>query len=127
MHVLDADVAAVGVLEKVDDAVQRRGVRKRQNAGIEPLLEIGFGETERLDAEVFRERARAAERDGLEPTVKGAQRGLNDLRLRERGRVLPNLKEDGEFGPKTLARIDEELVRAGPTWLVETLRKNRLA
>ena len=51
----------------------------------------------------------------------GLQRGLNDIRIRRPSRVLPHLKEDGEFGPRTLARIDEELVHGGATGLVDDL------
>ncbi len=35
--------------------------------------------------------------------------------------VLPHLKEDGEFGPRTLARLDEELLRGGPSSVIRDL------
>ena len=35
--------------------------------------------------------------------------------------ILPHLKEDGEFGPRTLARLDEELLRGGPSSVIRDL------
>ena len=35
--------------------------------------------------------------------------------------VLPHLKENGEFGPRTLPRLHEELLRGGPSSVIRDL------
>ncbi|MEE2969439.1 MAG: hypothetical protein VX741_04825 [Pseudomonadota bacterium] len=35
--------------------------------------------------------------------------------------ILPHLKEDSDFGPRTLARRDEELLRGGPSSVIRDL------
>jgi len=54
-------------------------------------------------------------REAKTTSERGLQTTLNKRGFGNTTQVLPHLKEDGEFGPKTLAHLDEELLRAGPT------------
>lgn len=109
------------------ETFHERGVTATPPEAERPVKAIGGTDLGQARKRVADALVPVAERDGLEPTVKGLQRGLNDIRFRGRARKLPNLEEDGEFGPRTLARIDEELVRDGPAWLIDTLRHEQIA
>jgi len=52
---------------------------------------------------------------------RGLQTTLNKRGYSNPAQVLPHLKKDGDFGPRTLARLDEELLRAGPTSVLRDL------
>ena len=62
MHVLGADVAAVGRLQQRDDVAEGRGAFERKHAGIEGLVEVLVAEAEALQREVLGEGAVAVER-----------------------------------------------------------------
>ena len=51
----------------------------------------------------------------------GLQTTLNKRGYSNTQQVLPHLKEDGDFGPRTLARLDEELLRDGPGSVIRDL------
>ena len=53
--------------------------------------------------------------------VRGLQPTLNKRGYGNSKQILPHLKTDGEFGPKTLARVDEELLRGGPGSVIHDL------
>ena len=61
MHVLGADVAAIGRLKQVDDRAERCWVFEREYPGIEFLVEMFVAEAEALQGEVLWERAGAIE------------------------------------------------------------------
>ena len=61
MHVLGADVAAIGRLKQVDDRAERCRVFEREYPGIEFLVEMFVAEAEALQGEVLWERAGAIE------------------------------------------------------------------
>ncbi len=90
-----------------------------------PLAAKGGGDLVQARQRIADALARAAERDGLAPTIKDLQGKLNELRFAGSDRVLPDLAVDGDFGPVTLARTDEELMRLGAGPLAEAMRRGR--
>lgn len=53
--------------------------------------------------------------------MRGLQTTLNKRGYDNPQHILPHLKEDGDFGPRTLARLDEELLRGGPSSVIRDL------
>ncbi len=53
--------------------------------------------------------------------VRGLQTTLNKRGYSNPTQVLPHLKEDGDFGPRKLARLDEELLRGGSSSVIRDL------
>jgi hypothetical protein len=53
--------------------------------------------------------------------VRGLQKTLNKRGYSNQNQQLPHLKEDGDFGPRTYARLDEELLRGGPISVIRDL------
>ena len=62
-----------------------------------------------------------AANSNIPDAVRGLQTTLNERGYSNRNQQLPHLKEDGDFGPRTLARLDEELLRAGSTPVLRDL------
>ena len=62
-----------------------------------------------------------AANSNIPDAVRGLQSALNQRGYSNTQQVLPHLKEDGEFGPRTLARLDEELLRGGPNSVIRDL------
>ena len=108
------------------ETFHERGTKVTPPETERPLTAFGGGDLVQARERIADALAPAAERDGREPTVKGLQETLTDRRYGSAARVLPNLVVDGDLGPRTLARIDEELVRDGDGALADALRR-RLA
>ncbi len=99
VHVLHADVAAVGVLEQGDDLAERGLAVQRQVSGVEGLPEILLREPEASEGQVLRQRPLGAQRVEVRVPVPdvavvvdqrvhatlGGVGGPGDRRLRDRG------------------------------------------
>ncbi len=59
--------------------------------------------------------------------MRGLQTTLNKRGYGNPQHILPHLKEDGDFGPRTLARLDEEPLRSGPSSVIRDLDYMRVA
>ena len=62
-----------------------------------------------------------AANSNIPDAVRSLQGTLNKRGYSNPTQVLRHLKEDGEFGPRTLARLDEELLRGGPSSVIRDL------
>ncbi len=62
-----------------------------------------------------------AANSNIPDAVRGLQTTLNKRGYGNPQHILPHLKEDGDFGPRTLARLDEELLRGGPSSVIRDL------
>ncbi|MEE2970344.1 MAG: LysM domain-containing protein, partial [Pseudomonadota bacterium] len=62
-----------------------------------------------------------APNSNIPDAVRGLQTTLNKRGYGNPQHILPHLKEDGDFGPRTLARLDEELLRGGPSSVIRDL------
>ena len=62
-----------------------------------------------------------AANSNIPDAVRGLQSALNQRGYSNTQQVLPHLKEDGEFGLRTLVRLDEELLRGGPNSVIRDL------
>ena len=70
---------------------------------------------------VAEELSEKAANSNIPDAVRGLQNTLNKRGYSNDNQVLPHLKEDGDFGPRTLARLDEELLRGGSRSVVRDL------
>ena len=62
-----------------------------------------------------------AANSNIPDAVRGLQTTLNKRGYGNPQHILPHLKEDGDFGPRTLARLAEELLRGGPSSVLRDL------
>jgi lysozyme family protein len=62
-----------------------------------------------------------AANSNIPDAVRGLQKTLNQRGWSNRNQMLPQLKTDGDFGPRTLARLDEELLRDGSRSVIRDL------
>ena len=67
---------------------------------------------------VARDLGEKAANSNIPDAVRGLQTTLNKRGYSNPTQVLPHLKEDDEFGPRTLPRLDEELLRGGPSSVI---------
>jgi LysM repeat protein/GH24 family phage-related lysozyme (muramidase) len=105
----------------------QRGAKPTPMAEPRPLA-IAHGVPLSFGRETVAEQlAGKAVNSNIPDTVRGFQQTLNRRGYANGNRVLPNLKEDGEFGPRTLARLDEELLRDGPSSVIRDLNGMRVA
>jgi len=70
---------------------------------------------------VAEELSEKAANSNIPDAVCGLQNTLNKRGYSNDNQVLPHFKEDGNFGPRTLARLDEELLRDGSRFVVRDL------
>ena len=70
---------------------------------------------------VAEELSEKAANSNIPDVVRGLQNPLNKRGYSNDNQVLPHLKEDDDFGPRTLARLDGELLRDGSRSVVRDL------
>lgn len=109
------------------DTIWGRGGTGKPRVQPTPLHEAGGMPLSAGRETVAGELARRTGKGGVPRIVTDLQETLNDLRRANDDRVLPSLMTDGVFGPKTLARLDEELVRGGSGSVVSALGRRAFA
>jgi lysozyme family protein len=70
---------------------------------------------------VARELGKKPANANIPDAVSQLQKTLNKRGYSNRNQQLPSLKIDGDFGPRTLARLDEELLREGSPSVIRDL------